>query len=184
MKTLKKISAASLEVKKSRFHSFLLPYDEYEKTLKDLKARHPKANHFVTAFRYFDEENRLIEGCSDDKEPRNSAGKPTLRVLEGHMLVNVAIITVRYFGGVLLGVGGLIKAYSEVANMAVGNAKLVEYSPVYEYEFEVFYDKSREIEYLVKKHGIFVVDRTFGERGIKYLIRDDIEKINLIKGIV
>jgi uncharacterized YigZ family protein len=184
MKTVKEISAASIEVKKSKFHSFLVPFLEYENFLKDLKARHPKANHFVTAFRYLNEHNQIVEGSSDDGEPRGSSGRPTLKVLQGNDLINVGIVTVRYFGGILLGVGGLVKAYSDAANEAIKNAKLIDYTPVFEYTFEVEYNKTREIEYLIKKLGILVVDRGFGENGICYLIRDDIEKINKIKEIL
>ena len=96
-------------------------------------------------------------------------------------MINAGIVTVRYFGGILLGVGGLVKAYSDVANLAIKNAKLIEYKQIFEYTFEVDYDKTREIEYLITKNSVFVVDRKFGIDGIEYTIRDDIEKINLIK---
>jgi putative IMPACT (imprinted ancient) family translation regulator len=99
-------------------------------------------------------------------------------------LINVGIITVRYFGGILLGVGGLVKAYSDAALEAIKNAKLVEYKQIFEYDFSVEYDKTREIEYLLKKYDVFVVDRKFGIEGIEYIIRDDIEKINKIKEIL
>jgi len=181
MKTLTSLSAASLEVKKSKFHSFLLPYEDFEKKLEELKKSHPKANHFVTAFRYLNEYNQVVEGSSDDGEPRGSSGKPTLNVLRGNNLINVGIITVRYFGGILLGVGGLVKAYSDVANLAVKNAKLLEYKDIFEYSFSVDYEKTREIEYLLKQHSIYVEKREFGIEGIEYTIRDDYDKINLIK---
>jgi len=181
MKSVDRLFAASIEVKKSKFHSFLVPFSSFEETLQDLKKRHPKANHFVTAFRYFNEYNQIVEGSSDDGEPRGSSGRPTLKVLQGHDLINVGIITVRYFGGILLGVGGLVKAYSDAANEVISKAQLVEYKRVFEYDFSVSYDKTREIEYLIKKHGIFVADRKFGSEGIEYLIRDDLDKIKIIK---
>ncbi len=181
MKTVERLYAASIEVKKSKFHSFLVPFSSFEKTLNELKLRHPKANHFVTAFRYLNEHNQIVEGSSDDGEPRGSSGRPTLKVLQGHDLINVGIITVRYFGGILLGVGGLVKAYSDAANEVIKNATLIEYKQIFEYDFSVEYEKTREIEYLLKKHGVFVVDRVFGAEGIEYKIRDDIEKIKIIK---
>lgn len=184
MKTVKSTSAASLEVKKSKFHSFLVPFSQFESTLQDLRKRHPKANHFVTAFRYLNEHNQIVEGSSDDGEPRGSSGRPTLKVLEGNGLINVGIITVRYFGGILLGVGGLVKAYSDVANLAVKNAELIEYEEVFEYTFEISYEKTREMEYLLKKNGVFVVDRGFGLNGISYTVRDSISKIKKIKEIL
>jgi len=184
MKTVKKLSAATLEVKKSKFHSFLVPYGEFEKKLKELKTLHPKANHHVTAFRYLNEHNQVVEGSSDDGEPRGSSGRPTLKVLQGNDLINVGIITVRYFGGILLGVGGLVKAYSDSANLAVKNAEILEYKDIFEYSFSVDYEKTREIEYILKQNSVLVINRSFGIEGIEYTVRDDIEKINLIKGVL
>jgi uncharacterized YigZ family protein len=181
MKTIKKLAAASIEVKNSKFHSFLLPFNEFEKKLQELKKIHPKANHFVTAYRYLNDNNQIIEGSSDDGEPRGSAGRPTLKVLQGKDLVNVGVVTVRYFGGILLGVGGLVRAYSDVVKEAIKNAEIIEYKDIFEYSFEVNYDKTREIEYLIRKHNILVIERGFGTSGIEYTIRDDLEKINLIK---
>ena len=184
MKTINFISAASLEVKKSKFHSFLVPFSKFEDKLNELKKNHPKANHFVTAFRYLNEYNQIIEGSSDDGEPRGSSGKPTLKVLEGNDIINAAIITIRYFGGILLGIGGLVKAYSNVANLAIKNAKLLEYKDIFEYSFSVDYDKIQIVEYTIKQNDILVIKREFGIEGIEYTIKDDIEKINLIKGVL
>ena len=181
MKTVDNIHQATLEVKKSKFISFLAPFDEFDKLLNELKQTHPKANHFVTAFRYLNDKNQIIEGSSDDGEPRGSSGRPTLKVLQGNDLINVGIITIRYFGGILLGVGGLVKAYSDVANLVIKNSDVIDYKEIFEYTFSIDYEKTREIEYLIKKHNIFVVDRKFGIEGIEYIIRDDLEKINLIK---
>ena len=181
MKSVDNIYQASLEVKKSKFISFLVPFNDFEKLLKELREKHPKANHFVTAFRYLNNKNQIVEGSSDDGEPRGSSGRPTLKVLQGNNLINVGIITIRYFGGILLGVGGLVKAYSDAANIVIKKANLIEYKQIFEYTFSVNYDKTREIEYLIKKYNIFVVDRGFGSEGIEYTIRDDLERINLIK---
>ena len=181
MKSVNKLSAASLEIKKSKFHSFLLPFDEFDEFIEDLKKRHPKANHFVTAFRYLNEYNQIVEGSSDDGEPRGSSGRPTLKTLQGANLINVGIVTVRYFGGILLGVGGLVKAYSDVANLAINNATLIEYKDVFEFSFSVEYNKTREIEYILKKDNIFVLNREFGMNGIEYTIRDSKDKIDLIR---
>ena len=181
MQTVNKTYQAHLEVKKSKFISYLTPYENYENLLNELKSLHPKARHFVTAFRYLNSQNQIIEDSSDDGEPRGSSGRPTLRVMQGHDIINAAIITVRYFGGILLGVGGLVKAYSDAANMVIKKADLMDFSFVFEYDFCVDYDKTREIEYLIKKFNVFVVERGFGIDGIEYKIRDTIEKINLIK---
>ncbi|WP_200762377.1 YigZ family protein [Nitrosophilus alvini] len=184
MKTVRSLSVSVLEVKRSRFHSFLVPFNEFEETLQDLRKCHPKANHFVTAFRYFNECNQIVEGSSDDKEPRGTSGRPTLKVLQGNGLVNVGIITVRYFGGVLLGAGGLVKAYSDSANLVISKADLIEYKEVEEFKFFVEYSKTREVEYTIEKNYIFVYDRKFYAEGIEYIIREDKEKIDIIRKII
>jgi len=181
MKTINEEFTSFLEIKKSKFFSFLIPFNQFEERLKELKSIHPKANHYVTAFRYLNAQNQIVEGSSDNGEPRGSAGKPTLNVLAGNDLINTGIVTIRYFGGILLGIGGLVKAYSDVAKSAVKNANLIEYKEIFEYTFSVDYEKTRKIEYVIKKNDIFVLDRFFGIDGIEYKIRDDIDKINLIK---
>ena len=181
MKTINQTFTSFLEIKKSKFLSFLTPFNEFQNLLDELKKAHPKARHFVTAFRYLNEQNQIVEGSSDDGEPRGSSGRPSLKVLEGNDLINVGVITVRYFGGILLGVGGLVKAYSDAVNLAIKNADLIDFSFVFEYDFCIDYNKTREIEYFIKKYDILVVDRAFGIEGIEYKIRDSVEKINLIK---
>lgn len=170
MYTVDQSYVRTLEEKKSKFHAFLVPYDNYAETLAKLKEEHPKARHFVTAFRYYNELKQVIEGSSDDGEPRGSSGKPTLKVLQGNELINVAVITVRYFGGVLLGVGGLVRAYGDSANLAIKSAELIPYEEFFDYRVETDYENSSKYEYLFKKHGIDVVDRNFLD-GITYIVR-------------
>jgi uncharacterized YigZ family protein len=178
MNTTNKISAYTLEEKKSKFHSFLVPYSQFEEKLEELKKSHPKARHFVTAFRYLNEYSQIVEGSSDDGEPKGTSGKPTLKVLQGHNLVNVAIITVRYFGGTLLGTGGLVRAYSDSANLAVANGEIILYEKLIEEVIEVNYEQSSKMEYLFKKFNIEVIERDFSD-GIRYKIRGN--KDNLLK---
>ena len=107
----------TLEVKQSKFIAHLVPYDKYLTTLTYLKNKHPKARHFVTAYRYLNEYEQIVEHSSDDGEPKGTSGKPSLMVLQGQELINSAVITVRYFGGTKLGTGGLVRAYSNSANL-------------------------------------------------------------------
>ena len=153
-----------------------MPYKDFEKELKELKANHPKARHFVTAFRYLNEYSQIVEGSSDDGEPKGTSGKPTLKVLQGHDLINVAIITVRYFGGTLLGAGGLVRAYSDSANLAVANADIVLFEELIEEFINVDYENSSKCEYLFKKYNIEVIERNFLD-GISYKIRGNKENL-------
>lgn len=148
MFTLKEESSCEYEIKKSKFIAYLVSFELFEKRLKELKEAHPKARHFVTASRSFNEHDQIIESSSDDGEPRGTSGKPTLKVLQGNDLINVAMITVRYFGGIKLGPGGLVRAYSDSANLAVGEAELIEYIKPYKKEIVVGYSDMSRLEYL------------------------------------
>ncbi|GHR24155.1 YigZ family protein [Helicobacter pylori] len=123
MKTLKNLIASKHQIKASRFLGYLMPFSDFEKTLLQLKKEHFKAAHFVTAFRYSLEGKKITEGFSDNGEPKGSSGMPMLSVLRREDLINIGLVSVRYFGGTLLGVGGLMKAYAKSALLCVENAK-------------------------------------------------------------
>ena len=154
MQFVKEHITNTLEVKQSKFIAHLVPYDKYQTTLTYLKNKHPKARHFVTAFRYLNEYNQIVEGSSDDGEPKGSSGKPALKVLQGHSLINVGVIVVRYFGGTLLGVGGLVRAYGDSVNLAIANNEIVLYEELLQEVIEVDYSLSSKCEYLFKKYNI------------------------------
>lgn len=115
---------AELEEKKSRFLAFLVPHVDFASRLAELRDEHKKANHHVTAFRRMLPEGRIEEGGKDDGEPAGTSGMPTLKTLIGSDLVDVGVIIVRYFGGTKLGTGGLARAYSGAANLAIREANL------------------------------------------------------------
>jgi uncharacterized YigZ family protein len=177
MKTINEKYTALFEEKKSKFYSFLIPYDEFETELNHLKQLHPKARHFVTAFRFLNQYNQIVEGSNDDGEPKGSSAKPILKVLQGNNLINVAVIVVRYFGGTLLGVGGLVRAYTNSVHLAIAEAKLVLYENLLEEFVEVDYYQSSKCEYLFKKYGIEVLDRDFLD-GIRYKIRGNKDSLD------
>jgi uncharacterized YigZ family protein len=105
-----------LEVRKSKFLAFALPctsLTDAKHMVSTLKAEHPGANHVVHAAVIGERGDEF--SYSDDREPKNTAGRPALEVLKGSGITNVAIFIVRYFGGTLLGTGGLVKAYGESA---------------------------------------------------------------------
>jgi len=126
MQSVDEVFSAQIEVKKSKFIAFLCPFKDFENLLSSLKKEHLKAVHFVWSFRHLNEFHQIIEDKSDDFEPKNTAGLPILNVLRGAKLVNVALIVVRYFGGIKLGTGGLVKAYSNAANAVLHNAHFSE----------------------------------------------------------
>ena len=122
MKSLTQSCEAKIEIKKSVFIAHLCEFGEFKALLSRLKAEHNKARHFVWAFRYLNELGQIVEDKSDDGEPKGSAALPCLNVLRGGALINVAVIVVRYFGGIKLGTGGLVRAYSRSVSAALDEA--------------------------------------------------------------
>ncbi len=165
MKTVDVLYEGAIEVKGSKFLSYLVPIASYELHLEEIKAKHPKARHVVTAGRFFNDEGQIEEFFSDDREPKGSAGFPTLKVLQGNEMIESAIITVRYFGGTLLGVGGLVRAYSDSANDAIKNAPYIEYKKQQRKTFTIKYADISKAEYLFGKFSLTVLQKDFGNDG-------------------
>ena len=104
-----------------------------------------------------------IEKCSDDGEPSGTAGAPLLALLKSSNLTNVIIIVTRYFGGILLGTGGLVRAYTEVAQKAIKNARIVQKEYGIKYEIQINYSNLKEIQYICKTLKINIVNIDYKE---------------------
>lgn len=131
-KTIKQGVSVELNIKKSRFISILLPLNHLQnidQSRHDVRKKYQGANHYCFAYR-FRQNGCIMERCSDDGEPSGTAGSPMLNVLKQKELENVMAIVVRYFGGTLLGTGGLVKAYIKGVQAAQEAANIVsmEYS--------------------------------------------------------
>ena len=177
MKFVNKTETNTLEVKHSKFIAYLLPYKEYDTILKKLKSEHPKARHFVVAYRYLNEFNQIVEHSSDDGEPKGTSGKPTLFVLQGSDLINSAVITIRYFGGTKLGTGGLVRAYSDATNMVINSSELLEYKEEVVKKISFEYSNLRRIEYECESHNIDIIDKVF-DTGTIYKVKASINDMN------
>jgi len=166
MQFVQEHTSQTLEVKQSKFIAHLVPYEIFTQTLAALKEEHPKARHFVVAWRYMNALDQVVEHCSDDGEPKGTSGKPTLAVLSGNSLINSAVIIVRYFGGTKLGTGGLVRAYSDACNLVIKNSELREYVKLDTYTFHVIYTDMSLIEYRLDELGIGISDKEFDEEGV------------------
>ncbi len=166
MKYTDTLSTLTHEVKQSKFIAYLVPYSNYESTLKKLKSKHPKARHFVTAYRYLNEFKQTVEHSSDDGEPKGTSGKPSLMVLQGQNLINSAVIIVRYFGGTKLGTGGLVRAYSDAVNLVISEASLIEYKQEIEKSISMEYSDVRFIDYECKIYEVIIIEKTFDTKTI------------------
>jgi len=126
--TIKGDGYGELEVKRSRFLGYAKPVhsvEEAEAFISEIKSKHWDARHNVSAYVL----KGGIQHSSDDGEPQGTAGRPTLTVILGKEVVDAVVVVTRYFGGVLLGTGGLVRAYSEAASLALENAGIVRMEP-------------------------------------------------------
>lgn len=123
--TLERESTGEYEEKRSKFIANIKPVQTEEEAsvfIKEMKTKYWDAKHNVFAFVLKDGTARF----SDDGEPHSTAGKPVLDIITGRGLVNVCVVVTRYFGGVLLGTGGLVRAYSEATKTAIDNGSVIE----------------------------------------------------------
>lgn len=166
MKYISSLSTLTHEVKQSKFIVYLVPYSQYESTLKKLKSQHPKARHFVTAYRYLNEFNQIVEHSSDDGEPKGTSGKPSLMVLQGQEIINSAVIIVRYFGGTKLGTGGLVRAYSDAVNLVLSEADMREYKSEIYKTISIEYTDVRFIDYECEAYEVTILEKNFDAKTV------------------
>ena len=150
--TIEKPSVAEYKDRGSRFLAFAYPIlsaEEFKKQLKALKEEHPKAAHHCFAYRIGLDGINFRSG--DDGEPSGSAGKPILGQIDSKNLTNVAVIVVRYFGGTLLGVPGLINAYKMVTSLALQLTPIIKKPVLVNYILEFDYTLMNEVMVVIKR---------------------------------
>ncbi|MDR1159036.1 MAG: YigZ family protein [Syntrophomonadaceae bacterium] len=128
--SVQSVSESTIVVKKSRFIGMLYPVSneiELNSCLDKARVSYPRATHYCYAGIFRDPV--IIERFSDDNEPSGTAGKPILSVLRGAKLINAAAVVIRYFGGTLLGAGGLVKAYTEAVQQTLSRTEIVKMVP-------------------------------------------------------
>lgn len=160
--TIEKLSMAEFTDKGSKFICYTKPIinsEEFKVFLLETKKMHPKAVHHCFAYRLGMDKNNFR--ANDDGEPSGSAGKPILGQIDSMGLTNVAAIVVRYFGGTLLGVPGLINAYKTSTKLALENAiklkKLVEYN----YLIKSSYEEVNAVMQIAKRHSLNIISKKF-----------------------
>lgn len=139
--------------KGSRFLAFAYYVEkenECKSILEQAKKEHPKANHHCYAYRLGAYKN--IFRWNDDREPSNTAGRPIYGVIQSNDLTNILIIVVRYFGGTLLGVPGLIQAYRSAAEAAIEQNTIIEKEIEEEFELQMAFEDMAEVLKIVKQH--------------------------------
>mgnify|MGYP000329291084 FL=1 len=138
-----------------------MPYQNFEATKIKLTQEHPKARHFVYAYRYLNEYEHIVENSGDDGEPRGTSGRPSLAVLSGLDAIDTGVITIRYFGGITLGTGGLVKAYSDAVNAVCDAASFHLYKKLEQRTLNVRHTGLPALLHQLKIHGIHVLHHKF-----------------------
>ncbi len=164
-RALKGVGTAELVIKKSVFIGYASPAeteDEAREFIAKIKAHHSDATHNVSAYLINDGKNFAVR-YDDDGEPKGSAGKPALKVIQNKGLSNVVVVVTRYFGGIKLGYGGLVKAYSDAASLAIENAGIVEVYETERFQVRFPYSLFHPVRETVENSGGRVVGEEYGE---------------------
>ena len=164
-KTIEKPSEGYFKDKGSKFFAYAYPVtneEEIKEFLSQLKKEHHSARHHCYAWRLGTED--IQYRANDDGEPSSSAGKPILGQLLSFDVTNVLIVVVRYFGGTLLGVSGLINAYRTAAAEALKNAAISTKLIKNNYELHFTYSELNDVMHIIKQENLNIVNTTFEEK--------------------
>ena len=150
--------------KKSRFIATVQPVHSEEEALEfigGLKKKYWNATHNCSAFVVG--EHQELQRCSDDGEPQGTAGRPMLDVLLGADIHDAAVVVTRYFGGTLLGTGGLVRAYSRAVQAGLAGSEVIEKVKGSRLTVETDYNSIGKLQYLLGQRGITIVDSAYSE---------------------
>ncbi len=173
--TILKEETAEIVEKKSKFIAEIYPVkdvDEADKIIKETKKKYYDAKHHCIAYRIV-KDDMIVEKSSDDGEPSGTAGAPMLNILQGNNLCNIIVIVTRYFGGILLGTGGLVKAYSDTTKKVIQKSELVFQKDGFEIEIETDYSNLENFKYYCKNSNINIIKIEYFEN---IVIKIEIEK--------
>ena len=184
-RTIKEDGQVQEEIKKSRFicHAKRV-YSEYEARdfITAIKKEHYKATHNCSAF--IVGERSEIKRTSDDGEPSGTAGVPMLGVLENHNLTNVCVVVTRYFGGIKLGAGGLIRAYAGSVALAVKEIGIIEIKEQAGIAIQMSYAQYQEYGNFLREHHLMELDTNFTDQIATMIYVDKEEKENIKAALV
>ena len=165
-KSIGKNSVGEITEKKSKFIAHLYyveTIEEAEEYIKEIKKKYHDARHNCFAYAIETEGDGLIIKYNDDGEPSGTAGAPMLKILLELGLSNILVVVTRYFGGILLGTGGLVRAYSDALKEALNNTNIVTKEIGYEIDLEVEYGMAENIKYYINKQNIKIISTNYLE---------------------
>ena len=179
-KTLAEQNTEEIVEKKSKFIANIFPVEnlnEAEEIIKSIKKKYFDARHNCVAYRII-ENDQLIERSSDDGEPSGTAGAPMLNILQKNELINVLVIVTRYFGGILLGTGGLVRAYSDSLQKAIETCHIIEKQIGFEVKVTMDYNNFEIFKYYCKNNDIKIVNTEYLENIVcKIQLEEDKKEI-------
>ena len=184
-RTIKEDGQVQEEIKKSRFicHAKRVYSEEEARDfITAIKKEHYKATHNCSAF--IIGERSEIKRTSDDGEPSGTAGVPMLGVLENHNLTNVCVVVTRYFGGIKLGAGGLIRAYAGSVALAIKEIGIIEIKEQAGIAIQMSYTQYQEYNNFLKEHTLMELDTNFTDQVNTMIYVDKEEKENMKAALV
>lgn len=172
---------AEIVEKKSKFIAnlyYIENENDVDNLLNSIRKEHYNARHNCYAYRIIDG-NSIVERSSDDGEPSGTAGSPMLNILQKNNIVNVLVVVTRYFGGILLGTGGLVKAYSDSMKKALEQAEFMIINLGLEVMVKLSYSELDRAKYFFSNNGIEIFNEEYGEK-IKLILNVPKEKATLL----
>ena len=176
LKTIKKECSIEFEEKKSKFIAYVKPVsskEEAEDYIRYIKSLHPNATHNCSAYKINNNGLEFFK-VDDDGEPSGTAGKPMGDIINYMEVTNLVVIATRYFGGIKLGAGDLVRNYAKTAKLGITEAEIIDFVNKIELLFEIPYEKLGEVEKLLKDYEAEIIDKSFLEKIVfKVKINED-----------
>lgn len=179
MKTIKKDVTSEIVIKNSKFITELIKINDannIDKVLNKLKEKYKDATHYCYAYII-----SSIKRFNDDGEPSGTAGMPILNVLEKNNLNNVLCVVIRYFGGIKLGAGGLVRAYTKSVTETIKLCEITELVNGMKIDIEFTHDKIKLVDTII--NNLIIENKTFDIK-VRYTVVGECEKINKIINIL
>lgn len=183
--TIRNSGEDRFEEKKSEFIGYAKRVENEEDAkafVSEIKNLHKQATH--NCFAYIIGENMNIQRYSDDGEPQGTAGIPILEVMKKSNITDCAIVVTRYYGGVLLGTGGLNRAYTKGASIAINSAGIVEKVQGLNLSFEMEYDLFGKVQYICGQNSWHIEDTEYTDKVIVHILAEKLMAETIEKEIV
>lgn len=184
MKSVGKECVIEFEEKKSKFIGYVKPIgskQEAEEFIAQIRAKHYDATHNCSAYKVIDNGQEYFK-TDDDGEPSGTAGKPMGDIITYMEVTNLVVVATRYFGGIKLGAGGLIRNYAKTAKLAIQEAGIAEYTEKKIYIIDFPYEKIGDIEMLVNTMNGEYLEKGFNER-VTYKLKSELALFDTLKGM-